>query len=113
MAQYDKAALGGNEDGFITADDEVWSKLSLWLDSNADGVSVDDEMWALSEYAIIQLSIEPKINNRRDAAGNSMPLWAWAEGDVKGNKKFKMVNVFFANPFGNNVALDKLFKKDL
>ena len=28
--------------------------------------------------------------------GNRLPFWAWAQGSGKGNKKYKMIDVFFA-----------------
>jgi hypothetical protein len=39
LAQYDELMLGGNNDGVIDSQDSIWSSLSLWLDSNADGNS--------------------------------------------------------------------------
>jgi len=92
LAQYDQITLGGNDDGYITPDDEIWEVLTLWLDANADGISTLDEMVPLSDFGISSLDTIPKENNRMDSAGNYLPLWSWAVDD---KKKYKMVDVFF------------------
>jgi hypothetical protein len=96
LAQYDHSVLGGNDDGYITYQDSIWSRLSLWLDSNADGVSTSDEMLGLDDVGITQLNIIPKQDNHMDAAGNSIPLWSWAKDEnASHHGKYKMVDVFF------------------
>jgi hypothetical protein len=93
LAQYDQTAAG-NDDGYISADDMIWSELQLWLDVNADGQTTSDEMLELADVGITHLNITPKLNRRRDRAGNLIPLWSWAT-DNETNAKYKMVDVFF------------------
>ena len=96
LAQYDHLVLGGNNDGYISAQDSVWSQLSLWLDINADGISTNDEMLFLDDVGITRLDIIPKQSNQIDDAGNSLPLWSWAKDENTTNHgKYKMVDVFF------------------
>ncbi|WDE01002.1 hypothetical protein [Thalassomonas actiniarum] len=96
LGQFDLEELGGNNDGFITSADNVWSSLSLWLDLNADGISTVEEMLSLEEFEISTLAVTPKVNNRHDSSGNWLPYWSWATSDQQnGNKKYKMVDVFF------------------
>ena len=96
LAQFDSATLGGNDDGVISSDDAVWSKLSLWLDSNADGQSTPDEILTLQQANLTQLDTIPRSNQRQDSAGNWLPLWAWGHNpQTQGANKHKMVNVFF------------------
>ncbi|MCJ8275079.1 MAG: hypothetical protein MJK04_37460 [Psychrosphaera sp.] len=96
LAQYDHGVLGGNDDGYISPQDSIWSQLSLWLDSNADGISTSNEMLGLDDIGINQLNIIPKYNNRMDAAGNSIPMWSWAKNENAVNHgKYKMVDVVF------------------
>lgn len=97
LAQYDRFGLGGNDDGFITTQDQIWSQLLLWRDSNADGVSTEDEMFSPDEFNITRFNTVPRISNRRDGAGNLLPLWSWAKNDNgnRGNRRFRMVDVFF------------------
>jgi len=92
LAQYDHLLLGGNEDGYISSEDNIWTSLSLWLDSNADGISTSDEILSLSDFGIFELNVTPKENNRRDPAGNLIPLWTWINTN---SGKLKMADVFF------------------
>jgi len=97
LAQYDHPELGGNDDGFITVADQVWSQINLWLDINADGISTLDEMLKPEGVEISRFNTVPKINNRTDPAGNILPLWAWAKNltSQTGNTRYKMIDVFF------------------
>lgn len=97
LAQYDALELGGNDDGFITIADQVWSQLNLWLDLNADGISTLDEVLKPDAININRFDTIPKINNRTDPAGNRIPLWSWAKDltNTTGNRRYKMVDVFF------------------
>lgn len=97
LARYDRIGLGGNDDGFITPKDDIWGQLKLWRDSNADGISTTNEMFNPSEFDINHFNTVPRVNNRRDGAGNRLPLWSWAEKDSSsnGNQRYKMVDVFF------------------
>jgi hypothetical protein len=102
LAQYDYINQGGNEDGIISSADNVWSKLILWLDHNADALSTSDELIELNSIGITQLSITPKFNGRQDSAGNLLPFWSWAwDENINGNNKYKMVDVFF-KPLAEN-----------
>jgi hypothetical protein len=96
LAQYDLVELGGNDDGFITEADAIWQQLYLWLDSNADGISTTEEVYKPQNVGLTHLYTIPKSNNRKDNAGNLIPLWAWSKNKNKKNhNKYKMVDVFF------------------
>ncbi|MDJ0840861.1 MAG: hypothetical protein QNK37_30395 [Acidobacteriota bacterium] len=93
LAEYDDPQLGGNADGYITGEDEVWSTLSLWLDSDADGLSAQDEMITLQDAGIEQLGIIPKEKNRYDEAGNWLRYWSSNRGSR--SPRLAMVDIFF------------------
>lgn len=97
LAQYDRVGLGGNDDGFITPADQIWGQLKLWRDNNADGISTENEMFSPADFGIHHFDTVPRVNNRQDGAGNKLPLWSWAKKtlDNNGNRRFKMVDVFF------------------
>ncbi len=78
LAQYDSIELGGNDDGYITKDDAIWSALRLWRDINADGISTRDEMLTPERLGITSFETIPKFGKRYDPAGNIIPYWAWA-----------------------------------
>ncbi|MFT4925750.1 MAG: hypothetical protein ACI8WB_001845 [Phenylobacterium sp.] len=96
LEQYDKPLLGGNDDGYISEQDEIWPSLSLWTDVNADGISTPDEMQSVADHGLTHLSTMAKVNNRYDRNGNRIPFWSWVINDnATDNKKYKMFDVFF------------------
>ena len=94
LAQYDSIELGGNDDGYVTNDDAIWSALRLWRDINADGISAGDEMFTPEALGITSFETIPKFGKRYDAAGNILPYWAWAAATGR-PKRAVMVDVYF------------------
>lgn len=94
LAQYDARELGGNDDGLITEADAIWPQLRIWVDLDADGVATYAEMRTLKSYGITALETIPKFRRYVDAAGNLIPLWAWAMQTVRPGRAL-MVDVFF------------------
>jgi hypothetical protein len=94
LAQYDMRQLGGNDDGLISAADAIWPQLRIWVDANADGVATYPEMRSLKSYGITALETIPKRRRYVDAAGNLIPMWAWAMQNVRPGRAI-MVDVFF------------------
>lgn len=94
LAQYDQRRLGGNDDGLITDADAIWPQLRIWLDLDANGVATPSEMRTLQSYGITALETIPKRRRHVDAAGNLIPLWAWAMQKAKPGRTL-MVDVFF------------------
>ena len=78
LAQYDRPLLGGNDDGVISRADAIWPELSMWMDTNADGVATRDEMRRPDSFGLTSFGTIPKVRRYIDAAGNSLPYWAWA-----------------------------------
>lgn len=104
LAQYDLRQLGGNDDGLITEADAIWPQLRLWLDLDADGVAVHDEMRTLRSAGITTLDIIPRVRRYADDAGNVIPYWAWATRSSRGDSAIPggtsagrtlMVDVYF------------------
>jgi hypothetical protein len=52
LSRYDSRELGGNDDGLITEADAVWTRLRIWVDLDADGVSTSAEMLDLTRCGI-------------------------------------------------------------
>jgi trimeric autotransporter adhesin len=94
LQQYDDPALGGNDDGLITNADLIWSSLRIWTDINADGKSQPREVRMLSFHRIKSLETYPKFKPYYDAAGNFIPLYAWATRVP--SEKSIIVDVYFA-----------------
>ncbi len=71
LAEYDKAANGGNDDGLITKQDAIFASLRLWQDTNHNGMSELDELHRLTELGLKLLDLDYRVSKRTDQYGNS------------------------------------------
>lgn len=70
LAEYDKAANGGNDDGLITQADAVFRSLQLWQDANHNGVSEASELKSLNNAGLTLIELDYKTSQRTDEFGN-------------------------------------------
>ena len=70
LAEYDKAANGGNEDGLITQSDSIFSSLRLWRDVNHNGVSETGELSGLQTARLTTIELDYKLSKKKDESGN-------------------------------------------
>lgn len=70
LAEYDKAANGGNEDGVISKYDAVLSSLRLWQDTNHNGVSEPGELHKVKDLGLKAIYLDYKTSKRVDEHGN-------------------------------------------
>lgn len=85
LAEFDKAANGGNNDGVITAADTVFASLRLWQDANHNGVSEISELHTLPALNVQKLALDYKISRRADEFGNEFRYRAKVE-DAQGTQ---------------------------
>jgi hypothetical protein len=71
LAEYDKTANGGNNDGKITIVDSVFSHLRSWQDVNHNGISEASELKPLDDLALSAIELDYKISKKTDEFGNA------------------------------------------
>jgi hypothetical protein len=77
LAKYDGRDLASGSqsgaDGFITADDQIYSELRLWYDRNLDGIADPGELIGLdrARVEVIDLRFDPNYYSR-DKHGNEI-----------------------------------------
>ncbi|HEX9986066.1 MAG TPA: hypothetical protein VGF69_22585 [Thermoanaerobaculia bacterium] len=70
LASYDERVRGGNRDGSIDANDEVWQHLRLWIDADHDGVCDPNETAPIARYGVAAIDLRSVEMNGFDDAGN-------------------------------------------
>jgi hypothetical protein len=70
LAEFDRPERGGNGDRRISQQDEVFSLLRLWHDSNHNGISQPSELHGLLSLGVAVIDLDYKESRRRDEHGN-------------------------------------------
>jgi len=84
LADYDRPVWGGNGDGVISRDDDIWRSLRLWIDRDHDGVSRPRETMPLARSQIVAIELHYVTLNVADGAGN-IHLYAGRFQQRRGN----------------------------
>jgi len=96
LNEYDKPANGGNQDGYITKLDSVFSSLRLWQDTNHDGISTPSELHTLAALEVASIELDYKLSKYKDPNGNTFKYRAKI-GNVKGAQVGRWVYDVFLN----------------
>ena len=85
LAEFDKAANGGNSDGVINKDDSVFTNLRLWQDRNHNGIAEVAELKTLGLLNVKAFELDFKESKRVDEFGNEFKYRAKVK-DTKDGK---------------------------
>jgi hypothetical protein len=91
LAEYDKLANGGNNDGKISGADSIFTSLRLWQDVNHNGLSEEWEIHPLLYHNVVTIDLDYRKSKKTDQHGNlfryrskvydahgaSVGRWAW------------------------------------
>lgn len=76
LAEFDRFAAGGNEDGVIDATDAIFEHLQLWLDTNRDAVTQEGELHSLGDFGVSGISLLFTRHDQEDQWGNVFRWWS-------------------------------------
>ena len=97
LAEFDQQSNGGNADGTIDRQDQVFSQLRLWQDANHNGVSDSGELHTLDSLNIKALELEFKDSKRVDEFGNEFRYRAKVRDSQDGKVARWAWDVFLAH----------------
>lgn len=93
LAEYDDLLLGGNSNGKIDVNDDIWSHLIIWNDNNANAKSDSSELKKIKETSLKEISLDFKLYDIWDGNDIYFPYWSLAYD--KNNEPLDVVDVFF------------------
>ena len=97
LAEFDKAANGGNGDGVVDSRDSIFRSLRLWQDVNHNGVAEPEELHTLESLNVKVLELEFKESKRVDPFGNEFRYRAKVKDTSAGNVARWAWDVFLAH----------------
>jgi hypothetical protein len=97
LAEFDKKALGGNQDGVIDALDPVFKNLRIWIDRNHDGHTDPGELLTLPQAGVRRIELVYSRTGREDGSGNLFRFKgrAWILNPAGREHSVPIYDVFF------------------
>jgi len=70
IAELDQPEAGGNGDGEVNSQDQMFSSLCAWTDRNRDGITQPDELSSLPQAGVTAIGFRFRGTHLADAFGN-------------------------------------------
>ncbi len=98
LAVFDEPENGGDGDRLISAADQAYTELLLWIDNNHNAFSEPNELYELDALGISALDLEYSESRRTDRYGNWLRLKSFAYLET-GGRTFT-IDVYFLREDG-------------
>ena len=95
------ASLDSNGDGKIDASDDAFSKLSVWVDANNNGVSDEGELSSLTDHGVTSISL---TTNQTGGTEDDQTIFAEGEFTFADGSTGNFVEVGFDTIFGSDLS---------
>lgn len=108
IKQYDT-----NNDGVINTEDEIFSKLSVWIDQNSNGITDEGELKTLEDLQIQSIGIAYNQTNNKDDNGNTIlgqTQVTLNDGNVISMSAFKFQNDTTDTTLGYEIEIPEYIK---
>ncbi len=97
LAELDEEVRGGDADGVLSRNDELFRQLCVWFDLDHDGEADDGEWATLEELRVLEIDLDYRSSWRRDRHGNLFRFRSSARVEHrKTDRPVQSYDVFFA-----------------
>lgn len=97
LAWYDETSHGGDGDGVISPNDQIFSALLVWFDRNHNGRTDGGELVPAASTGLVEISVAAQWSGKRDEYGNRFAYRSPVSIDAPGPSKRFAYDVYLAS----------------